>query len=179
MFSQPAKPLYSNILFAGMLADKSLSSIVETNPYRLNAMVMEILRSKDPEHASLLKAMKLAQKIAIFYGTPGLIQYVNVAERMLSKMENQHDETGQFAFNTLVYLNLTMKLHQYDSETVKKLTASLIPDQLNNDYWNAKKHDLIKLGNLYGRETEAEKVCNELFNSICPQNSIHVKSHPL
>lgn len=169
MFKKNILPAYPEISFVNTVRDPILSQIVETDAARLNERINQVKTASDEQ---IDDAILCSQKMAIFYGVPGLIQYVKLHTMVLQHELAKGELVQQQAFNTLSYLQLAQRLYENNPAEVKRLMMQLLPEDLidSPDYWRDKKTNLIQLGQIEELAEEAASVGDDMF-AMCGQSS--------
>lgn len=163
-------PEYLNIVFFDTVKNRTISQINETDASLLNAKINQIKKGDDEK---LDEAILSAKKMAVYYGVPGLLQYVNLNVMIMKHEKAQGEIVQQQAFNTFVYLQLAEKLYTQNPDKFNRLIKDLLPaeDVSSPVYWQEKKEELIKLGSLENIFHEAIEEGERMFNECQPSQS--------
>lgn len=162
MFEKIPEKNYKNICFILAGSTGSLANIKETRPEVLDKMIRE--KSKPGEEQDMYEASLCAQKMAIYYGVPGLIHYINLEIKVIQELLEQGEIVGAQSFNTLCYLHLAKCIFDVEGQ-VSKLTSELLPEEniTAKDYWEKKIAVLNELGDLESKLDEAARVGHGMF----------------
>ena len=159
MFHHANKPRFPNLPVSAAFFTNSQDP-TETDYAKLVTLMNESMQNGDPD-----KAQRIASRIALYYGVPGLIHYVNNSIVIMRKELEQGEEIQQMGFNTLVYLNLAKELWTNNADA-KHLMTSLMPEQsISDNYWNSQKALLVELASLEGLDIKAADSGRSLFNN--------------
>lgn len=170
-----SNPAFPNIVFFDTVVDRFISTITDVDAVSLN---QKIEKAKSGEDAHFYEAMLAAKKMAVYYGVPGLLQYVNLNIMNMIDEKTQGEIVQQQAFNTYIYLHLAEKLYMSDPAKFDNLIAELLPNQNLKlpGYWQAKKEELMELGHFESYVQEAIDEGDRMFSECKPSESrVNVK----
>tara|TARA_R110000868_G_scaffold15698_15_gene71663 strand:+ start:4468 stop:4998 length:531 start_codon:yes stop_codon:yes gene_type:complete len=161
MFRSPPKR-YENIVFMNTLTDPTLASIPETKLEELYKL-MTACNTDQPDE--LHRAIKYAQKMAIFHGVPGLIHYVNLQIKIMQRYVAEHERVDQQCLNTLSYLKLAKLIYEKNKPSLKEIDR-VMPDEdiADKNYWQVKETILNKICDMKHHNDEADKNALRMFN---------------
>lgn len=175
MFTSNKMPLYPNLRFTASIRDRNLAVISETDPAKLMTMIKEHYEQNDFDRASLA-----AQKMAIYYGVPGLIQYFDVVYKQLENLRKENEEIKTMGMSLLIYLDVAQKVFERDP-IAKELTARILSQEENErmhseEYWEEKKNKLIELADLEELKDEADHASADMLNRVIDHGSAKLTS---
>lgn len=165
----PATPQYADLPLPSVLSgDHHVSSIKETDPAKLNHLIDEELAAGKLDQASLC-----AEKLAVFYGVPGLVKYVDVILAAMRELKAEGDSVEQMGFEALEYLILAQRIYEVDARALK-FVKDIMPSEapLSADYWQVKKELIYELVDIRFLENDAKKTADEFIKILQSEDVI-------